>query len=143
MKTAELGRLAGALLLRVDEAFYLIGNLKEPCDFRAAGFVTPAEEIDACAHPWIRLEALEGARVPGAVLRLDTSMAGAALAELVAKRLLIVRNGSVSDRLWRLITGADASGVTSAGAHGDNGSWLVQIPAPIWDIVRDTVLRCS
>ena len=34
-----LSRLGGALLLQVAESFFLIGNLKRPCDFAAAGFV--------------------------------------------------------------------------------------------------------
>ena len=52
----------------------------------------------------------------------------------VHARLVIARNGSVTERLWRL--------VTHEGAHRAP-SWLFDVPAHVWEIVRDTVLRCS
>ncbi|MCU1280493.1 MAG: precorrin-3B C(17)-methyltransferase, partial [bacterium] len=52
---------------------------------------------------------------------------------LVAARLTIARNHSVSERLWRLVT---HDGATRA-------QWLVEVPAHVWEIVRDNVLRCS
>ena len=44
---ARVGRLAGGLLLETQlagkSAWFLAGDTKTPCDFRAAGFVAPAE----------------------------------------------------------------------------------------------------
>jgi hypothetical protein len=55
------------------------------------------------------------------------------LAAIVKARLCITRNDSVSERLWRLITSDGAA----------RAQWLVEVPAHVWDIVRDTVLKCS
>jgi hypothetical protein len=55
------------------------------------------------------------------------------LAAIVKARLTITRNDSVSERLWRLIT---SDGNTRA-------EWLIAMPTAVWEIVRDTVLRCS
>ncbi|MGH2652490.1 MAG: precorrin-3B C(17)-methyltransferase, partial [Actinomycetota bacterium] len=60
---------------------------------------------------------------------------------LLARRFLIERNGSVSDRLWRLVIGADEEG---EGPEEDeiDAQWLAEVPNRVWEIVRDTVLRC-
>jgi hypothetical protein len=61
---------------------------------------------------------------------------GEALAHTLAAKLVIARNGSVSERLWRLARGEGATGEPRL-------QWLVEIPQPVWEIVRETVLRCS
>jgi hypothetical protein len=97
-----------------------VGNPKEPCaavpETLEAPFVKPLAE-----------------RVPlsGCVLLVD----GADPAQ-ISSRLVIQRNGSVSERLWRLVTNQQSSGELRA-------QWLVEVPAHVWDVVRDTVLRCS
>ncbi|MGH8582397.1 MAG: precorrin-3B C(17)-methyltransferase, partial [Gammaproteobacteria bacterium] len=58
-----------------------------------------------------------------------------------ARRFLIERNGSVSDRLWRLVTGVDEEDEAPEAEELD-AQWLVQVPDRIWEIVRDSVLRC-
>ena len=135
---ARVGRLAGALLAETGGEFFLIGNTKEPCDFEAAGFEAPGE-IDALKRRYIKL-APRGA-VELAPPYLTLGLEGEALAVLLAERLLIERNASVSDRLWRLLM--DPSGQEEL-PEGDavDARWLAEIPAPIWGIVRDTVLRC-
>jgi hypothetical protein len=60
--------------------------------------------------------------------------------------MIIARNGSVSDRLWRLVLGGDGDG--DAYGDGDGGGvvdagWLGEMPARVWGIVRDSVLRCT
>ncbi len=135
---ARVGRLAGALLAETGDEFFLIGNTKEPCDFEAAGFESPGE-IDALERRYIRLAPRRAVELAAPYLRLD--LEGEALARLLAERLLIERNASVSDRLWRLLI--DPSGQEELSEdEAVNVRWLAEIPAPIWEIVRDTVLRC-
>lgn len=117
---ARLGRFAGALVVEAGGVQILVGNPKEPC----------ALVPDALAPPYTRLLP---APVPlTSVLALDEGDA-AELAGVVAARLLIARNGSVSERLWRLVTHGGAT----------RAQWLVDVPAHVWELVRDTVLRCA
>ncbi len=135
---ARAGRLAGAILAETGGKFFLIGNTKEPCDFEAAGFEPPGE-IDALKQPYIRLSARRSIEISPPCITLD--LEGEALAAVLAERLLIERNGSVSDRLWRLLM--DPSG--QEDFPEDQVAyvrWLGEIPSPIWGIVRDAVLRC-
>lgn len=133
----ELSRLAGAILLASSGRHYLIGNPKEPCDWAAAGFAPPGE-IDAVRKPCRPLEVTGEVHPTGPWLRVEGD--GEALAAELATRLLIHRNGSVSERLWNLIAG---QGQGPASAAVVEATWLVRMPRPIWDIVRDAVLRCS
>jgi hypothetical protein len=104
---ARVGRLAGALVAESDGRYFLVGDTKEPCAWQGEPIA-----IDA---PY-----------------LDVPVEGDALARLLAARFVIERNGSVSERLWRLVT-----------EHGADARWLAEIPDDVWRIVRDTVLRCS
>jgi hypothetical protein len=135
---ARVGRIAGAILAETGGEFFLIGNTKEPCDFEAAGFESPGE-IDALERRYIRLAPRRTVELAAPYLRFD--LEGEPLAALLAERLLIERSASVSDRLWQLLI--DPSG--QEGLPEDeavDARWLAEIPAPIWGIVRDTVLRC-
>ncbi len=135
---ARVGRLAGALLAETCGEFFLVGNTKEPCDFEAAGFASPGE-IDALERRYIRLAPRRAVELAAPYLRLE--LEGEALAALLAERLLIERNASVSDRLWQLLM--DPSGQEEIPEdEAVDARWLAEIPAPIWGIVRDTVLRC-
>lgn len=135
---ARVGRIAGALLAETGGEFFLVGNTKEPCDFDAAGFESPGE-IDALERRYIRLAPRRAIELAAPYLSLD--LEGEALAALLAERLLIERNASVSDRLWRLLI--DPSGQEELPEdEAVDARWLAEIPAPIWGIVRDTVLRC-
>jgi hypothetical protein len=135
---ARVGRLAGAILAETGGEFFLVGNTKEPCDFEAAGFESPGE-IDALERRYIRLAPRRAVELAAPYLTLD--LEGEALAALLAERLLIERNASVSDRLWRLLI--DPSGQEELPEdEAVDARWLAEIPAPIWGIVRDTVLRC-
>jgi hypothetical protein len=131
---SRVGRLAGAILAETEGAFYLVGNTKTPCDFAAHGFEKPVE-IDALKNPTLRLSPLrEVSLVPP---YLGFELEGEPLARALAARFLIERTGSVSDRLWRLVV--DSSGA----AEVTDARWLGEIPGPIWDIVRERVLKCS
>ena len=59
---------------------------------------------------------------------------------MLAKRLLIQRNGSVSERLWRLVTGESDESV--AAVSETEATWLVQMPEAVWNIIRENVLKC-
>jgi hypothetical protein len=104
---ARIGRWMGAIVVEAGGEQRLVGNPKEPCTF------TPPVPLSS-------------------PLEVDADDAGA-LAARMTERLVIARNGSVSERLWRLVTHDGATGA----------QWLVDMPAHVWDIVRDSVLRCS
>ena len=135
---ARVGRLAGAILAESGSEFFLVGNTKEPCNFEAAGFESPGE-IDALKHRYIRLAPRLPIKLAAPYLTLE--LEGEGLAALLAERLLIERNASVSERLWRLLM--DPSGREELPEdEAVDTRWLAEIPASIWGIVRDTVLHC-
>jgi hypothetical protein len=131
---AAVGRLAGALLVHTGGDYFLVGDLKEPCDFAAAGFQPPGE-IDAKARAYVRLQPTRAVTLAPPLLRLE--LEGEELAKLLAARLLIERNGSVSERLLRVV------------AHGHDSAaevparWLAEMPEAAWRLIRDSVLKCS
>ena len=47
---------------------------------------------------------------------------------------MIFRNGSISERLWGLVTE-----MSEKDGKVVNGQWLVDTPVDVWDIVRDSV----
>ena len=138
---ARVGRLAGAILAETAGDYYLIGNPKVPCDWRAAGFEPPGE-LDARTRPYVRLARRADAdpALGAPVLTLDVE--GERLAELIAGAFVIARTGSVSERLWRLVAGISDE---DEGPPPDviAARWLGELPPAIWQLVRDTVLRCS
>jgi hypothetical protein len=136
---SRVGRLAGAIVVETGGDYFLVGNLKRPCDFPAAGFATPAAEIDALARPYVRLARSGPLSVPGPWLELG--LEGETLLRALAARLIIERNGSVSDRLWRLILSADPDAEPDPGAIID-ARWLGEVPTHLWQLVRETVLKC-
>lgn len=136
---ALVGRLAGAILAETEGQFFLVGNPKEPCDFAAVGFEPPGV-INAMERPFVRLSPCRPVQVPHPYVRVDVE--GEALAQLLVNRFVIPRNGSISDRLWRLVTDPKQEHRTVPGGNID-ARWLGEIPTEIWHIVRETVLKCS
>ncbi len=131
---AIVGRLAGALIAHTGDHFFLVGNPKVPCVFEQVGFLDPGP-IDAMKCFFLELHALGVVEIE--TPRITLTIEGSPLLSLLAKRFLIERNGSVSDRLWNL--------VIESAAEGDNPAdvqWLGEIPDRVWNIVRDEVLRC-
>ena len=117
---ARVGRWVGAIVVETAAGQWLVGNPKEPC----------AEVPDSLEAPYVRpLAATVPLSAPLAIEDGD----GEAIARALAAKLVIQRNGSVSERLWRLVTHDGATRL----------QWLVEAPAAVWDLVRDTVLRCS
>lgn len=136
---ALVGRLAGAILAETGGQFFLVGNPKEPCDFVAVGFECPGV-INAMERPFIRLSPLRPVQIPQPYLTMTVE--GEGLARLLVDRFVIQRNGSVSDRLWRLVT--DPKQEDRAVSTGIiDAQWLGEIPTEIWHIVRETVLKCT
>ena len=138
---AIVGRLAGAILAETMGRYFLIGDVKEPCDFRAHGFSDPGDR-DLKIQPYVELHKLnsEGSfDWRPQILAMDIE--GEALAAKLAGQFMIKRNGSISERLWRLVT---ESSPLIAGAEREvtDARWLGSTPDDIWDIVRDSVLRC-
>lgn len=135
---ARIGRLAGAILAECDGNYFLIGNTKEPCDWQQSGFVAPAE-VDARKTPVLVLEPL-GSSVsigsPHLAVTLNPDQQAKDVAHIFANRFLIVRNASVSDRLWNLIV----EGSTDTEIEA---TWLLNMPESVWQVVRDTVLKCT
>lgn len=116
---ARVGRKWGALIV---DGQYLVGNPKEPCPL-VTGELAPPYVVRVANAP-----------LEGPLLHIEGE--AEAVAHLVAERMIIARNGSVSERLWRLVT---------SGAEGAeiDARWLAEAPAHVWQIVRDAVLRCS
>jgi hypothetical protein len=137
---SRVGRLAGALLAETGGQFFLVGHLKRPCDFPASGFEPPASAIDGQPDPWLRLQPSGPLAVPGPWLQLDVE--GQDLPRLLAQRLLIERNASVSDRLWRLILTAAPDADSPRHDTLIDARWLGQMPLHLWRIVRENVLKC-
>ena len=140
---SKVMRLKGAILAESKGSYYLVGNPKEPLDFHEWGFEPPLN-FQAPGIPFTRLERSVDASGPfqpesDEVLLMD--LEGEALAKKLVQLFMIRRNGSISERLWSLVTesGQDASAQEPAMARAD---WLAQTPEDIWDIVRDSVLRC-
>ncbi len=136
---ARVGRLAGAILAETNGKYYLVGNTKAPCDWRAAGFEPPAK-VDAKEQPFVRLSRSGKPAVGSSWLVLDVE--GEDLARTLAARFVIERNGSVSDRLWRLVVQGGDPESDDAPVGEVDARWLGKMPAPIWQVVRDAVLRC-
>lgn len=136
---ARVARLAGALLLQTGDDYFLIGQTKEPCAFGQHGFAAPTE-IAPALDSYCRLTPIGPIRLTLPQLLLDLD--GEAAARLLAQRLLIQRNASVSERLWSLLTQADDP-LEPNTREVIPSQWLAAIPGPIWEIVRETVLRCS
>ncbi len=135
---ARVGRLAGAILAQTEGRFFLVGNPKEPCDFKAAGFEDPGV-IDALEHPLVELRVRRPTEIASPCIMM--MIEGEPLAKFLAERFLIARNASVSDRLWRLVIDPEATGDDPLDGVID-ARWFGEIPDAIWRIVRDAVLRC-
>jgi hypothetical protein len=133
---AQVGRLVGAIIAVTGDDIYLVGDTKEPCDFQRFGLENPPER-NVLAQPYIKVQARGPFAIEG--LRLEIDLEGEALPQLLVDTFLIFRNGSVSERLWRLCLQYCPEPVNAVvPAH-----WLRHVPRGIWDMVRDSVLRCS
>ena len=139
---ARVGRLGGAILAETQGEYYLVGNTKAPVNFREAGF-EPPDEVELVKGAYLRLKPLRDVndvKVAAPVLLLDVE--GEELAKKLVHRFVIDRNGSVSERLWRLVYSHDDPLDDAETPVERDARWLGDIPEPIWQLVRDNVLRC-
>lgn len=136
---SRVGRLGGALLAETNGEYYLVGNTKVPVNYEQYGFEKPAL-VDALVTPFLLLVKRGAPQLEAPVLELDVE--GETLAQLLAERLLIERNGSVSERLLRLLLNPAAPQETPTTPSVDV-RWFGQMPKQVWDVVRDAVLRCT
>ena len=139
---ARVGRLAGGLLLETklgrEPAWFLVGDTKTPCDWLAAGFAGPPER-DVVRERFVRLELRGTPSLTGTTLSI--ALEGAEAARVIGERLTVSRNGSVSERLWSLIAGEEEAEQPSGQMI--RCAWLCEMPAAVWDVVRDAVLKCT
>ena len=137
---------------------YLVGELKEPLSFEEAGFDHPGER-DIKIQPITRLtrrssgandRGIDGEWRPRGDV-FATALEGQPLLDQLAHFFLIRRNGIVSERLWRLVMESSwplsvENGAESCVGGGDakrvDAAWLGTTPWPVWEAVRDAVLRC-
>ena len=77
---------------------------------------------------------LDAAPLAAPWLVLDVE--GDALLRLLERRHVIERTGLVSERLWRVITHEQTGEAIDA-------RWLGAVPEHVWEIVRESILRCS
>lgn len=132
-KAARIYRLAGAVLAESRGDYYLVGELKEPCNFEECGFEKPPESDPDKPVKYRKLKTVGPVALDSEYLEMETH--GEELAELLFGRFVIPRNGSVSDRLWRAVTVKAENNVTDA-------RWLEQMPDEVWQIVRESLLKC-
>jgi len=138
--TMQLSRIAGALLLSGGDAYFLIGNLKEPCDWARVGFEPPPElEPGSSGIRELTAISLATRELCEAVTVDAAGRTAGEIAVILANRLLIRRNASVSERLWRLLTGTNDE---NDNPIDTDATWLVMMPERVWDVVRDAALRC-
>lgn len=132
---ARVTRLSGAILAETQARYFLVGNPKEPCAWECEGFADPGV-VDAHTEPFRELAARGTPKLTGPLLLVRSE--GEALAKTLAERLLIRRNGSVSERLWNLVW----SGREPRAGDTLDADWLLEMPNDVWHIVQDSVLRC-
>lgn len=136
---AIVGRLAGAIILKTDRSLYMIGDRKEPLDWDAHGLV-PLADRDLVKQPSVRLELREAGLKLESPCLLIRDEAEDLLTEKLVERFIIFRNGSVSERLWSIVT--ESSERSREDPQYIDANWLMETPADVWEIVRDSVLRC-
>jgi hypothetical protein len=136
---ARVARLAGALIAETNGEYFLVGDTKVPCDWTNAGFERP-EDRDPMANRFVRLQPRGDVTLEAPCLELGIE--GEPLAHVLARRFVIERNGSVSERLWRLVVQHGDLDTDDEAPDRIDAAWLGEIPDPIWNVVRDAVLRC-
>jgi len=132
---ARVGRLAGAILAESEGRYFLVGDLKEPCDFAAHGFEEPLD-YQALNAKFIQLKSKHPPSLNSPILLFNEE--GEQLANMLAHRFLIERNALVSERLWMLVV--EYSRNENSTVHTQ---WLGAIPETVWQLVRETVLKCQ
>jgi precorrin-3B C17-methyltransferase len=140
-KLGWIARLAGGIVFRSGKRYFLVGDLKEPCLFEEFGFLPPVREGTA-DRQWIELQLLEPLRPVRLDFKIVLDLDGVAGAQEVYRRFAIYRNSSISERLMGLVLEASPRCRLNDQECID-ARWLSGTPTRVWDIIRDTVLKCS
>jgi hypothetical protein len=119
-------------------AWFLVGDTKVPCDWRSAGFEPPRER-DVIRERFVELEVCGAPALIGTTL--SVGLVGQDAARVIGERLTVSRNGSVSERLWTLILGEDE--IEAPSGRTIPCEWLCEMPAEVWNVVRESVLKCT
>ena len=141
---AWIGRIAGAILAHDDGHFFLIGSLKEPCDFQGLGLEDPEQAeggFDPLTQRYCQLKSIVKDMPCGNlwdVLDKNPSLSegigekilfmehgSKELNHTLARSFLIRRNASVSERLWDLALSCSTPYTNSSSAQmkGDMNNW--------------------
>ena len=138
-----LYRLGGAMILlhhaEHGQEAYMIGDKKEPCDFRIYGMDNPSER-DAKKMTFIQLKLLDKKISPKVLypaIRFHTLLTNKACASLLSRRFLIERNGMVSERLWTFVLSSYPEEQEVVDCR-----WIIETPYSVWDVMRSTMLKC-
>ncbi len=130
----EIGRLAGAVLARSGERWFLVGEPKVPLDL-AAHRLREVGRLRHGEHEIVELTRDEtGARDPLA-LPFTMPLEAEALARRLHDVFVITRNNSVSERLFRFLDGAQRG--------SPDLTWVALAPPEAIALIRDGLLRCS
>lgn len=134
MGTNAVARMAGAMVYRRGQKYFLVGEIKEPCDFAQFGFVTPElnrkKSVELQVSDPTKLKALNFE------LLVDFQSADA-----VYDHFAIYRNSSISERITSLVKDFSQK-ITVEDHECIDARWLAQTPMPIWTMVREGVLKC-
>ena len=135
----KIGRCAGTLLVEIEDKFYIIGETKEPFDFTSMGLSNPQalgespirllEQIDT-TNPW------ETASCHYIIHQTDQPFQE--YLDRLSEIFIIRRNSMISERIWELVARIEEPIPEDFWPAG----WLFDSPEMVWDIVRDTMLRC-
>lgn len=134
--SSHLARLAGAVVMRSGGDYYLIGDLKQPCQFEDHGFYPPTETPGTV----IQLDLIDDE--PNLKFQMLIEGEGEMAAKDLHRKLSIERNNSISERLINLVT-EQSPRVHQEGLELTDARWLSQMPAQVWNMVREEILRCS
>jgi hypothetical protein len=131
--------MAGAIVAKTNDAYYMVGDRKQPLNFAEYGF-HEIPERDPKEQPIVKLETLGDREVKMESPQLLMDVEGEELAERLKELFMIHRNGSISERLWGLV--GESSEPLDDQPDVIDARWLSQTPLEVWEIVRDSMLRC-
>ncbi|MEO7161943.1 MAG: hypothetical protein ABI041_03385, partial [Bdellovibrionia bacterium] len=135
-----IARIAGGIIFKSGDQYFLVGDFKEPCCFEEFGFQDPKTLLKD-AFEILPLSVIDSGRVDRLPWTIAVAFQGEEGAREVYRRFVIYRNSSVSERLTGLVR--EVSGTLSINNKSYvDARWLAMTPQPIWEIVRDQILKC-
>ena len=135
-------------------SYYMLCDIKEPCDFVKNGFERPEQEkLDSMKEQrFLQLKALGTESVKSTLPQeealyafLDTSRENKEEIHIedilsdIYQKISIERTGLVSERLWELL---ESHSSLYESQQKKDITWLFTMPQDIWEIVRTEMLQC-